>query len=194
MFINNCYSWSSFRSGGGICLTGSGSGWRRCKMLEGRAKYKFVLGFKEHKSGGAEKSENMFLLEEWWLSTALGPGVKGQASVEVESPAFFCSRKSHYLLEITLLSSKTNSTCNGFRTKTFCRNLQRDAALVLLLEPRGSVILSSYFRGDTDHVSTRVALIGFQFAVVALGEGNIFHEKLLRASKKNKMYFLPDVS
>lgn len=64
-----------------------------------------------------EKPENMFLLEERWLSTALGPGVKGQASVEVESPGFFCSRKSHYLLEITLLSSKTNSTCNEFRTK-----------------------------------------------------------------------------
>lgn len=127
-----------------------------------------------------EKPENMFLLEERWLSTALGPGVKGQASVEVESPGFFCSRKSHYLVEITLLSSKTNSTCNGFRSKTFCRNLQRDAALVLLLESRGPIILSSYFRGDTDHVSTTVALI----AVVALGEGNIFHEKLRRASKK----------
>lgn len=139
-----------------------------------------------------EKPENVLLLEEQWLSTALGPGVKGQASVD--SPGFFCSRKSHYLLEITLLSSKTNSTCNGFRTKTFCRNLQTDAALVLLLESRGPVILSSYFRGDTDHVSTRVALIGFQFAVVALGEGNIFCEKLLRASKKNKMYFLPAVS
>lgn len=93
-----------------------------------------------------------------------------------------------------MLCSKTNSTCNGFRTKTFCRNLQRGAALVLLLESLGPVILSSDFRGDTDHVSTRVALIGFQFAVVALGEGNIFREKLRRASKKTKMYFLPDVS
>lgn len=164
-------------------------------MLGWQAKYKFVLGFKEHKSGGAERKAREHV-SAWRAMAVHCPGSWGQRPGLCGSwvTSIFSVPESHYLLEITLLSSKTNSTCNGFRTKTFCRNLQRDTALGLLLESRGPVIRSSYFRGDRDHVSTRVALIGFLFAVVALGEGNIFHEKLLKASKKNKMYFLPDVS
>lgn len=101
------------------------------------------------------------------------------------------SRKSTFLLEMTLFCPRRAALVMGSETRLAARTLQRGADVVLLLESWGNSfqLLQRWY---ASHSVSRPSLTGFR--VVALGEENISRAKSLRASKKSKMHLLQDVS